>query len=166
MKYRKLFWPTVVLIAVSASALAFVSARTGKVTRRVEEQSLLAAGPADKPLLSLATLKRPERQTSAQPAERYRAATGQSDDVARPEGQASEEQVEVEAITVRAKGFEPREISRRHGAFMLAISNHTGATELAFDLDRVQGNRVQEYARRGAESGGTRFSICRQATMC
>ena len=81
---------------------------------------------------------------SAQPAEQYWAATGQNEAVAVPEGQASEEQIEVEVITVRASGFEPREITRRHGAFMLAISNHTGATELAFDLDRVQGNRVQE----------------------
>ena len=54
------------------------------------------------------------------------------------------EPVEVEVLTVRPSGFEPREISRRHGAFMLAISNHTGATDLALDLDRVQGNRVQE----------------------
>ena len=62
VKYRKLFWLTVVLIAVSASTLAFVSARTGKVTPRVEEQSLLAAGPADKLPPSLGILKSPERK--------------------------------------------------------------------------------------------------------
>jgi len=111
---------------------------------RVDEQSLVPAiHRTDKPP-ALTTSEDLERQTSAQPAERYWAATGQNEAVAVPEGQASEEQVEVEAITVRAKGFEPREISCRHGAFMLAISNHTGATELALDLDRVQGNRVQE----------------------
>jgi hypothetical protein len=108
VKYRKLFWPTVVLIAVTSSALAFVSARTWRVGARVKEQSLIAEAAA------------------------------------RPEGQASEEQVEVEVITVRANGFEPGEITRRSGVFMLAISNHSGETELNLHLDRVQGNRIHE----------------------
>src|SRR5947209_17514762 len=58
--------------------------------------------------------------------------------------QLGNEPVEVEVITVRPNGFSPREITHRHGAFMLAISNHTGAADLALDLDRVQGNRVHE----------------------
>ena len=57
VKYRKLFWPTVVLIAVSASALALSQHERGKFPR-VEEQSLLAAGPADKLPPSLGILKK------------------------------------------------------------------------------------------------------------
>lgn len=140
VKYRKFFWPTVVLIAVTASALVFVSARTRKVTPPVREQSLSAARRTDKPPLTLATLKGPQPRTSEQPS----AATAQSDAVARPDSQSREEQVEVEVITVRANGFEPHEITRRHGPFMLAISNHSGTTELALRLDRVQGTRVHE----------------------
>jgi len=140
VKYRKLFWPTVVLVVVTSSALAFVPARMRKVTPRVEEQSLLAARGTDNPLFTLATLRGSERQTS----EQLITATTKSGVVVQPEAQSSEEQVEVEVITVRASGFEPREITRPQGAFRLAITNHSGATELVLHLDRVQGNRLHE----------------------
>ena len=104
VRYRKLFWPAVVLIAVIFSALAFVLARTGD--SRVNEQSLLAASRTERPPYSLVTPKTPERQTS----EQLTAAPARSDAAA--EGQASAEQVEVEVITVRAGGFEPLELTR------------------------------------------------------
>lgn len=138
VRYRKLFWPTVVLIAVIFSALAFVLARTRDP--RVKEQSLLAASRTEKPPHSLVTPKTPERQTSDQ----LTAAPARSDSAVRAASQSSAEQVEVEVITVRANGFEPLELTRPQGAFMLAITNHSGDTELDLKLDRVNGNRVHE----------------------
>jgi hypothetical protein len=140
VKYRKLFWPTVVLIVVTSSALAFVPARMRKVTPPVAEQSLLTAGRTDEGLVSFPTLKTSERQVG----ELLITASAKSEAVANPQGQSSEEQVEVEVVTVRASGFEPREITRPHGAFRLAITNHSGATEILLHLDRVQGNRLHE----------------------
>ena len=86
-------------------------------------------------------------------AEQLRPAANSAEAVAQPGNesatlsavaQSDAEKVEVEVITVRPSGFEPREITRRAGVFMLAITNQTGATELALHLDPVQGNRVQE----------------------
>lgn len=138
VRYRKLFGPTVVLIAVIFSALAFVLARTRDP--RVKEQSLLAASRTERPPYSLVTPKTPERQTS----DRLTSAPARSDSAFRAAGQSSAEQVEVEVITVRANGFEPLELTRPQGAFMLAIINHSGETELALKLDGVHGNRVHE----------------------
>lgn len=56
----------------------------------------------------------------------------------------SQEEIEVEVVTVRESGFEPREITRPQGPFMLAIINKSGAAELALRLDTVQRNRVHE----------------------
>ena len=49
VRYKKLFWPAVVLIAVIFSALAFVLARTREVILPVAEQSLLAASSTEAP---------------------------------------------------------------------------------------------------------------------
>lgn len=140
VRYSRLFWPTVVLIAVIFSALAFVLARTQEVVPRVNEQSLLVASRTERPPHSLVTPKTPERQTS----EQLTAAPARSDSAVRAASQSSGEQVEVEVITVRANGFEPLELTRPQGAFMLAITNHSGDTELDLKLDRVNGNRVHE----------------------
>lgn len=56
----------------------------------------------------------------------------------------SEDRIEVETITVDARGFSPREITSRHGPFMLAISNHSGNSAINLRLDRVAGNRMHE----------------------
>lgn len=141
VKYRKLFWPTVVLIAVASSTLALVSIRTRKSMPRVDAQSLVASeARTDKPRLPSSTLKSPAPQTG----EEFKTASAPGDTVPPSEGQPSKDPVEVEVITVRPSGFEPREITRRHGDFMLAITNHTGANELALRLDRVQGNHIHE----------------------
>jgi hypothetical protein len=138
VRCRKLFWPAVVLIAVIFSALAFVLARTREVILPVAEQSLLAASRTEGSPPRLVTPKTPERQTS----EQLTAAPARSDAAAA--GQASAEEVEVEVITVRAGGFEPLELTRPQGAFLLAIINHSGDSELALKLDGVHGNRVHE----------------------
>jgi len=56
----------------------------------------------------------------------------------------AESGTEVEVVTLRAGGFEPDEIVRPAGRFILAVSNHSGTTGFVLHLDRVNGNRLQE----------------------
>jgi len=140
---KKMFWLVSFGVIVFAT-VALVSAGTRKVAPRVEEQSLIAAHRTEKPLLTLGTLKSPERQTS----EELRALTVGSEAIAPAETQSNDEQVEVEVSTVRANGFEPRAITRPEGRFILALTNHTEVAELALRLDRVSGNRVHEVRMR------------------
>ena len=56
----------------------------------------------------------------------------------------SGERVEAEVITLTPTGFEPREISRPSGAFLLAVSNRSSLQEVVLRLDRIGGNRMQE----------------------
>jgi hypothetical protein len=69
--------------------------------------------------------------------------------------QGDDQPIEVEPITVQANGFEPREITRLSGRFMLAISNRSGTAELALHLDRFQGSRVHEV---GLPQGRVRWN--------
>src|SRR6266480_204032 len=94
---KKMFWLVSFGVIVFAT-VALVSAGTRKVAPRVEEQSLIAAHRTEKPLLTLGTLKSPERQTS----EELRALTVGNDAIAPAEAQSNDEQVEVEVSTVRA----------------------------------------------------------------
>ena len=52
--------------------------------------------------------------------------------------------VEVQVITVRPRGFEPSDITRPTGVFLLAVDNRSGLDELHLSLDREGGNRVHE----------------------
>jgi hypothetical protein len=52
--------------------------------------------------------------------------------------------VEVQVVTVRARGFEPSDITRPTGIFLLAVDNRSGLDELLLRLDREAGNRVHE----------------------
>ncbi len=140
---KKMFWLVSLGVIVFAT-VALVSAGTRKVAPRVEEQSLIAAHRTEKPLLTLGTLKSPERQTS----EELRALTVGNDAIAPAEAQSNDEQVEVEVITVGTNGFEPSEITRPDGQFILALTNHTEVDELSLHLDRVSGNRVHEVRMR------------------
>jgi hypothetical protein len=58
--------------------------------------------------------------------------------------QPEDQPAEVESILLQGNGFEPNEITRRHGRFMLAISNRSGSNELSLRLDRLNGNRLHE----------------------
>lgn len=55
-----------------------------------------------------------------------------------------DERVEVEVITATPFGFEPAEVTRTRGRFILAVQNNSGAAELSLRLDRVQGERLRE----------------------
>lgn len=54
------------------------------------------------------------------------------------------DRMEAEVITLTPTGFEPKEISRRSGDFLLAVSNRSGLEEIVLRLDRIGGDRMQE----------------------
>lgn len=61
-----------------------------------------------------------------------------------PEGGSSQEAMEAELITIVRNGFEPAEIRRPAGKFLLAIDNRSGLREVNLSLVRVAGRSVQE----------------------
>lgn len=56
----------------------------------------------------------------------------------------SQTQVRAERITIRPTGFDPTEITRAQGRFMLAVDNQSGLDTLTLRLAREGGNRVRE----------------------
>ena len=56
----------------------------------------------------------------------------------------AEEGVEVEVLTLRPRGFEPAEVKRPAGRFLLAVSSQTGGEGVSLALARVQGQRLRE----------------------
>ncbi|HEX8148024.1 MAG TPA: hypothetical protein VF591_12660 [Pyrinomonadaceae bacterium] len=47
-------------------------------------------------------------------------------------------------LTLSPGGFEPAEVTRPAGRFMLAVSNHAGGEEVSLLLSRVRGERLRE----------------------
>ena len=64
--------------------------------------------------------------------------------VAATQGQAARERLESELITVTPAGFDPHEIARPRGRFLLAVENRSGLNELDLRLDREAGGRLRE----------------------
>ncbi len=58
------------------------------------------------------------------------------------QGNSQRERVETELITIFAKGFEPAEITRPAGKFILAVDNRSGIEDVELRLDRQEGGRV------------------------
>jgi hypothetical protein len=52
--------------------------------------------------------------------------------------------LEAEYITITSRGFEPSEITRSGGHFLLAVDNRSGLDDVALTLDRLAGDRVQQ----------------------
>jgi|SRR5262245_201103 len=52
--------------------------------------------------------------------------------------------LEAILITLQPHGFEPAEITRKAGQFLLAVDNRSGVHEPEFRVDRVTGNRVHD----------------------
>lgn len=58
--------------------------------------------------------------------------------------------VQAELITITPTGFEPAELTRRQGRFLLAIDNQSGLDEVQFYFEREAGGRVNvPLSRRG-----------------
>lgn len=79
--------------------------------------------------LILARIK-PEQQNHASPA--------QAGTVSPARGERAE-QLEAELVTVMPTGFEPDEITRPRGRFILAIDNRSGLDEVQLYLERETG---------------------------
>ena len=53
-------------------------------------------------------------------------------------------QLQAEIITITPRGFEPLEITRAAGRFILMVDNHSGLQEVTFRLDQENGRRLYE----------------------
>ena len=53
-------------------------------------------------------------------------------------------EVEAELLTVRPYGFEPSQITRPAGQFLLAIDNRSQIGDLSLQVDRVAGARLRQ----------------------
>lgn len=52
--------------------------------------------------------------------------------------------LEAELIVIRPSGFEPSQITRPAGRFILAVENRSGLDEVDLRLDRDDGDRLQQ----------------------
>jgi len=57
---------------------------------------------------------------------------------------ATAEKVYAQVILLRPHGFEPAEITRRKGKFLMVVLNRGGAWEANYQLDRLAGNKLHE----------------------
>lgn len=54
------------------------------------------------------------------------------------------ERTDVEIITLLPTGFEPKEINRPKGQFLLVVHDRSGTSEVNFHLNREAGNRLHD----------------------
>ena len=52
--------------------------------------------------------------------------------------------MEVETVSVTPNGFEPSELRRPAGPFLLAVNNHGRPAEFSFEIYRVNGQKLHE----------------------
>jgi hypothetical protein len=60
---------------------------------------------------------------------------------------AQSDRVESELITILPTGFQPAEITRPPGRFLLAVENRSGISAIDFRLDAEPGNRIFQVNR-------------------
>ena len=60
--------------------------------------------------------------------------------------------LEVEFITLRTNGFEPAEIVRAKGPFVLLVDDRSGKESSSFNLQRLQGEKLRDINTRRAKS--------------
>ena len=78
---------------------------------------------------------RPSAVTPAPPAHAYSSPQ---------QGAHKRSQMEAEIITITPRGFEPAEITRPKGAFILVVDNRSDLEEVNFRLGREAGDRLKE----------------------
>jgi hypothetical protein len=74
----------------------------------------------------------------------FRVGAGLAPVMMEAQGGATKNKIEAELITITPRGFEPAEITRSKGRFLLAVDNRSGLDEVTLRLDRVAGNRLRE----------------------
>lgn len=57
---------------------------------------------------------------------------------------AAQGSLEVELVTLRPEGFEPSEITRPKGSFVLLIEDRSGKENSSYQLQRVKGERLRD----------------------
>jgi hypothetical protein len=111
---KKLLWPAVIAAAATFTTLLLVSASTGAF-------GLSANFP---PIISLPTSDAlAEKSASASPASIN----------------SADERLEGELVVVEARGFEPAEITRPAGPFLLIVDNRSGLEQVQVRVERVTG---------------------------
>jgi hypothetical protein len=60
------------------------------------------------------------------------------------QGNNPAERLDVALITIRPTGFEPTEITRTNGRFLLVVENRSGLEELHLNVTRQQGEHVSD----------------------
>ena len=71
--------------------------------------------------------------------------------LAQPQRRRPIADIESELITITPHGFEPREITRPQGRFLLMVDNRSGLDGIALRLDHESGNRLREARERREE---------------
>lgn len=75
-----------------------------------------------------------------------------------PRGQqTADEGDEAELITILPSGFEPAEITRPRGKFLLVIDNRSGLGDVTWRLDREAGGRLHEVRLSGGRLHSGQF---------
>ena len=124
VRHRRLFWLGMLFIVVSSTAFALVSLRP-KTGPRSANDSKDAASPAV--------------QTFSP-----RSTKGLFPAASKPIQDSNNRRLEAELITVHPTGFEPSEITRPAGPFILALQNRSGLEQLLLRIERSSGPRVRE----------------------
>jgi hypothetical protein len=63
---------------------------------------------------------------------------------AEPQGNGPADRLDAELITARPNGFEPSEITRADGRFLLMLENRSGIEDLSLKILRQNGERLHE----------------------
>jgi hypothetical protein len=61
-----------------------------------------------------------------------------------PQTLSAQERPETERVTLRPTGFDPAQITRPQGEFILAADNLSGLREVTLTLEREKGERIRE----------------------
>src|SRR5882672_8139844 len=131
LKYRRLLGPTILSIAVTSTALALVALRTKTPATSAPE------------LKEAAKLTKPPKSSERSVTK----VTGPSSAFAPIQGDPQNQRIEAELISIRPNGFEPTQITRPKGPFLLAIENRSGLKQIEFQLGVERGIRLFQIKR-------------------
>ncbi len=130
------------LVVVAATTLAFAPQEMPALATTPHEGQRSVQQPLSHPL---------DETTETEPVEQPEVATDlsavympQQTEQQQASAQASteEEPLTVELITILPTGFEPAEITRPKGRFILAVDNRSELEDCEFEIKRVGGNRL------------------------
>ncbi len=129
VKYRKLFGPIILSIVVTSAAL--VSVRLKSAAKSQPKRS------------DVATLADPPK-SSEQPVTTVMVSSSALPPI---QGDPQNQRIEAELISIRPSGFEPTQITRPKGPFLLAIENRSGLKQIEFQLSAQGGTRLFQIKR-------------------